>query len=103
MVSRFRMAVSQVEVVTPPASMPALPVARSMWKPEPDLASAAEAWILAGGSHHSCHSRAVTVEHIEDYARILGVELVVIDAATDARQLAKELLWNDAAYRLMQP
>jgi L-arabinose isomerase len=103
MVSRFRMAVAQVEVVTPPASMPALPVARSMWKPEPDLASAAEAWILAGGSHHSCHSRAVTVEHIEDYARILGVELVVIDAATDARQLAKELLWNDAAYRLMQP
>ncbi len=74
-----------------------------MWKPEPDLASAAEAWILAGGSHHSCHSRAVTVEHIEDYARILGVELVVIDAGTDARQLAKELLWNDAAYRLTQP
>jgi L-arabinose isomerase len=98
---RFRMTVAQVEVVTPPASTPALPVARSIWRPEPDLPRAAEAWILAGGSHHSCHSRALKVEHLEDLAMILGVELVTIDAETDLRQLEKELFWNDAAHRLL--
>jgi L-arabinose isomerase len=98
---RFRMTVAQVEVVAPPASTPALPVARSIWRPEPDLPRAAEAWILAGGSHHSCHSRALKVEHLEDLAMILGVELVTIDAETDLRQLEKELFWNDAAHRLL--
>jgi L-arabinose isomerase len=99
---RFRMTVAQVEVVAPPASSPELPVARSVWRPEPDLARAAEAWILAGGSHHAGHSRALTVEHLEDFARILGVELVTIDSRTDFRELEKELFWNDAAHRLMQ-
>jgi L-arabinose isomerase len=100
--NRFRMTVARVEVVAPPASTPALPVARSVWKPEPDLGGAAEAWILAGGSHHSGHSRALKVEHLEDLALILGVELVTIDAITDLRELQKELFWNDAAHRLMQ-
>lgn len=99
---RFRMTVAEVEVVSPPESTPELPVARSVWRPEPDLARAAEAWILAGGSHHSGHSRALKVEHFEDLARMLGVELITIDARTDIRDLEKELLWNDAAHRLMQ-
>lgn len=99
---RFRMTVAEVEVVVPPESTPALPVARSVWRPEPDLARAAEAWILSGGSHHSGHSRAVTTEHLSDFARILGVELVTIDSGTDLRELEKELLWNDAAYRLLR-
>jgi L-arabinose isomerase len=99
--NRFRMTVAEVEVVVPPESSPALPVARSVWKPEPDLPRAAEAWILAGGSHHCGHSRALTVEHIEDFARIIGVELVTIDAGTELGRLEKELFWNDAAYRLM--
>lgn len=97
---RFRMTVARVEVVAPPANIPALPVARAIWRPEPDLARAAEAWILAGGSHHSGHSSAVRVNHLEDWARILGVELVTIDASTDLRELEKELLWNDVAHRL---
>ena len=101
--NRFRMTAAVVEVVDPPADMPNLPVARSLWRPAPDLPRAAEAWILAGGSHHSCHSRALTVEHIEDYARIVGVELITIDEATNLRELEKELLWNDAAYRLQSP
>jgi L-arabinose isomerase len=98
---RFRMTTAVVEVVEPPADMPNLPVARSLWRPEPDLPRAAEAWILAGGSHHSCHSQALTTEHIRDYARIVGVELVTIDNSTDLEELESELLWNDAAYRLL--
>jgi L-arabinose isomerase len=98
---RFRMTTAKVEVVEAPADMPNLPVARALWKPEPDLARAAEAWILAGGSHHSSHSRALTTEHLEDFARIVGVEMITIDADTVMGELEKELLWNDAAYRLM--
>jgi L-arabinose isomerase len=101
--SRFRITVAKVNVVDPPAAMPMLPVARSVWEPEPDLARAAEAWILAGGSHHSSHSRALTVEHLEDFARIVGVEMITIDAETDFRELEKELFWNDVAYRVMSP
>ena len=41
------------------------------------------------------------MEHIEDFARIIGVELVTIDAGTELGRLEKELFWNDAAYRLM--
>jgi L-arabinose isomerase len=99
--NRFRITVAKVNVVDPPQSMPNLPVARSVWEPEPDLGRAAEAWILTGASHHSGHSRALTVEHLEDFARIVGVEMVTIDASTDINQLEKELLWNDAAHRLM--
>jgi len=98
--NRFRMTVAVVDVVEPSATMPRLPVARSLWRARPDLSTAAEAWLLAGGSHHSGHSRALTVEHIEDYARIVGVELVVIDESCDLRALDRELRWNDAAYRL---
>jgi L-arabinose isomerase len=99
--NRFRLTAAVVEVVDPPADMPNLPVARSLWKPKPDLPTAAEAWILAGGSHHSCHSRALAIEHIEDFARIVGVELITIDDSTELRDLEKELLWNDTAYRLL--
>jgi len=100
---RFRMVAAVVDVVDPPAAMPHLPVARSLWKPRPDLATAAEAWILAGGSHHSGHSRALSVEHIEDYARIVGVELIIIDEGCNVRSLEQELRWNDAAFRLAVP
>lgn len=100
---RFRMMVAVVDVVDPPVAMPRLPVARSLWKPRPDLSTAAEAWILAGGSHHSGHSRALTVEHIEDFARIIGVELIVIDERCEVRTLESELRWNDAAFRLAFP
>jgi L-arabinose isomerase len=40
------------------------------------------------------------VDHLQDWARILGVELVTIDASTDLRELEKELRWNDVAHRL---
>jgi len=98
---RFRMTVAVVDVVAPPEALPRLPVARSLWRSRPDLATAAEAWILAGASHHSGHSRALTVEHMEDFGRNLGVELVIIDESCDLRGLERELRWNDAAYRLL--
>src|ERR1019366_4320618 len=46
---RFRLLVNEVEVISPPQPLPKLPIARAVWKPRPDFATAAEAWLLAGG------------------------------------------------------
>lgn len=96
---RFRMTVCAVDVVEPPEPLPNLPVARSLWRPRPDLQTAATAWIMAGGSHHSGHSSALAVDHVADYARILGVELITIDDDCELGSLEKELRWNEAAFR----
>jgi L-arabinose isomerase len=94
----MRMIVNEVDVV-PPEPMPRLPVARAVWIPRPDLQRACEAWIQAGGAHHTAFSRAVTFEHLEDFAAMAGVELVRIGAGTELRALRNELRWNDVAYR----
>jgi L-arabinose isomerase len=93
---RFRMVLSEVDVVAPEQPMPKLPVARAMWKPRPDLKTAAAAWIQAGGSHHPTFSQALTTEHWEDLAEIWGVEFVVIDEQTRLRDFKNLLRWNDA-------
>ena len=42
--------------------MPELPVATAFWTPKPDLYKGAEAWILAGGAHHTAFSYDLSVE-----------------------------------------
>ena len=54
--------------------LPKLPVARALWMPEPDLKTAAAAWIYAGGAHHTGFSQALTAEHLEDFAEMAGIE-----------------------------
>ena len=98
--SRFRMIVNEVDVLAPDAPMPKLPVARAMWSPRPDLSTAAGAWILAGGAHHTAFSQAVTSEHLEDFAEMAGMEMLVIGRQTQIRQFKNELRWNDAYYHL---
>ena len=51
---------------------------------ETGLKIAAAAWIYAGGAHHTGFSQALTTEHIEDFAEIAGIELLRIDADTEA-------------------
>lgn len=91
--NRFRMIVNEVEVVEIP-NLPKLPVARVLWIPKPDLDVAAGAWILAGGAHHTAFSMAVTTEHMEDFAAMAGVEMVVINDHTCINEFRKELRWN---------
>ncbi|MBA4106153.1 MAG: L-arabinose isomerase [Pirellula sp.] len=93
---RFRMVLSEVDVFAPEQPMEKLPVARAMWKPRPDLKTAAAAWIQAGGSHHPTFSQALTTEHWEDLAEMWGVEFVVIDGDTRLRDFKNILRWNDA-------
>ena len=100
--NRFRLIVNEVEAVEPMGELPKLPVARVLWEAKPDLETAATAWILAGGAHHTVYSQAVTTEFIEDFAEIAGVELVVIDKNTTVRQFKDQLNANDAYYHLFQ-
>jgi L-arabinose isomerase len=92
---RFRMVVNEVDVVPPPEPLPRLPVARAVWRPRPDLKTAAAAWILAGGAHHTGFSQALTVRHLEDFADIAGAELLCIDATTTLAQVKHTLRWNE--------
>ncbi|MFT3740086.1 MAG: L-arabinose isomerase [Breznakibacter sp.] len=97
--NRFRMIVNEVEV-TEPRALPKLPVACALWKPMPDLEVGAGAWILAGGTHHSSFSFAVTTEMLEDYAEIADVELLIIDKDTTIRQFRQDLRNNEVYYML---
>ncbi len=99
--AHFRMIVNRVNVVAPAQALPKLPVARALWIPEPDLKTAAAAWILAGGAHHTGFSRALTAQHLEDFAEMAGIEFLLIDDATKIRDFKKELRWNDLYYLLM--
>ncbi len=98
--NRFRLIVNAVDVVPPDAALPKLPTARAVWVPRPSLKIAAAAWIHAGGAHHTAFSQALTPEHLEDYAGMAGIELVLIDGGTTIRQLEKELRWNEVYYHV---
>ena len=100
--NRFRLIVNEVEAVDPLADLPKLPVARVLWDPKPSLDVAATAWIYAGGAHHTVYSQALTTEHMEDFADIFGIELLVIDADTKLRDFKDRLHANEAYYHMFQ-
>jgi L-arabinose isomerase len=97
---RFRMLANEIDIVPPDEPLPRLPVARAMWKPKPELSTAAEAWLLAGGPHHTVLTSALGIEPVADLAEIAGIELVVIDERTQISDFKQELRWNQAYYRL---
>jgi L-arabinose isomerase len=98
--NRFRMVVNEVDVVAADVALPKLPVARALWIPRPDLKTAAAAWILAGGAHHTGFSQSITSEHLEDFAEIARIEFLKIDRETKLSDFKKELRWNEACYFL---
>jgi L-arabinose isomerase len=97
---RFRLVLDEIDIVTPPQEMPRLPVARAVWQPRPGLPVAAEAWLLAGGPHHTSLSTALTRSHLEDFAEMAGIELVAIGEGTTVSDIKKELRWNQAYHQL---
>ncbi|HOD80543.1 MAG TPA: L-arabinose isomerase [Phycisphaerae bacterium] len=95
---RFRLLMNEVDAVEADRPMPALPVARALWTPRPDLPTAAAAWIYSGGAHHTAFSQAVTGEMIEDLAEMSGLEYVPITATTSISDVRNQLRWNEAYY-----
>ncbi len=96
---RFRLIINDVDCKKTEKPMPKLPVATAYWTPRPNLQTGAEAWILAGGAHHTAFSYDLTSEQMGDWAAAMGIEAVYIDKDTTIRQFKNELLWNSVAYR----
>ncbi|KIQ66342.1 arabinose isomerase [Kitasatospora griseola] len=99
---RFRLVANEIDVVAPIEPLPNLPVARAVWQPRPDLRTSTEAWLTAGGPHHTVLTSALDNDHLDDLAEMLKVELVLIDQDTTMRRFTRELRWNQAYHRLAQ-
>lgn len=97
---RFRLILQDIECITPEKKMPNLPVARVMWRPEPDLLTGAKCWIQAGGAHHTVLSTAVTAQMMKDWADIMEIECVHITADTKFEDWKQLLFLNDAVWML---
>ena len=97
--NRFRLIINEVDCKHTEKSMPELPVASAFWTPRPDLTTGAEAWILAGGAHHTAFSYDLTAEQMGDWANAMGIEAVYIDNDTTIRSFKNELKWNSVYYR----
>ncbi|MCD8166124.1 MAG: L-arabinose isomerase [Bacteroides sp.] len=97
--NRFRMIVNKVDCIKS-KELPKLPVASALWIPQPNFEVGAAAWIMAGGTHHSSFSYDLTLEYLEDYAEIAGIEMVVIDNHTTLSEFKKELRMNEVYYML---
>lgn len=98
--SRMRLICKDIECVKPIYPMPNLPVARVMWRPMPDLLTGTEAWIIAGGAHHTALSYDVTAEQMADWARMMDIEFVHITKDTTIQGLEHDLFLSDLAWKL---
>lgn len=97
---RLRLICQDIECIKPIYEMPNLPVARVMWKAMPDLLTGLEAWITAGGAHHTVLSYDVSAEQMADWARMLDIEFVHITKDTTVSALEQQLFLNDLARKI---
>ena len=95
---RFRLIINSVDCKKVEKPMPKLPVATAFWTPQPDFATGCEAWILAGGAHHTAFSYDVTAEQMGDWAAAMGIEAVYIDNNTNIRDFKKDLMLGNVVF-----
>ncbi|WP_341226714.1 L-arabinose isomerase [uncultured Arcticibacterium sp.] len=74
----FRLIVNLVQGLEVTEKFPKLPTARVMWRPEPSMKEGLKQWLEAGGAHHTVYSQNLSLEYMEDFARMFDLELVVI-------------------------
>ncbi|MGN0299031.1 MAG: L-arabinose isomerase [Lachnospiraceae bacterium] len=97
--NRFRLIINEVECKKVEKPMPKLPVATAYWVPKPDFKTGLQAWILAGGAHHTAFSYDLTAEQMGDWAAAMGIEAVYIDKDTTIRNLKRDLMLGEVVYR----
>ena len=97
--NRFRLIINDVECRKTEKPMPKLPVATNYWCPKPDLYTGAEAWILAGGAHHTAFTYDLTAAEIGDWAEMMGIEAVFIDENTTIPGFKRDLKLGEVFYR----
>ena len=96
---RFRLIINSVECRKTDEPMPNLPVATNFWTPYPDLYTGAEAWILAGGAHHTAFTYDLDPQQMGDWAEAMGIEAVFIDEHTTIPAFKKDLKLGEVFYR----
>lgn len=97
--NRFRLIINAVDCKKTEKPMPKLPVGTAFWTPQPNLEVGAEAWILAGGAHHTAFTYDLTVDQMVAWADYMGIESIVIDENTNIRDFKKELKLNSVYYK----
>lgn len=97
---RMRLVVADIEVVEPIGNMPKLPVARLMWKLLPNFEVGSEAWIYAGGAHHSVLSFTLNADILRDFAEMADIEFVHIGKETDIVNFKADLMQADILRKL---
>ncbi len=97
---RLRLICQDITCVKPIYDMPNLPVARVMWRAMPDLLTGAEAWITAGGAHHTVLTYDITAEQMADWANMMDIEFVHITKDTTIETLRQALFLADLAWKL---
>ncbi|MBE6756606.1 MAG: L-arabinose isomerase [Ruminococcaceae bacterium] len=96
--TRFRLIISTVNCRKTEQEMPNLPVATAFWTPEPDFYTGVEAWLVAGGAHHTAFTYDMTAEQLGAWGEAMGIEVVYIDEKTDICTLKQNLMLGKAIY-----
>lgn len=97
--NRFRLIIQDVDCKIPEQDFPKLPTAINFWTPQPDFYTGTEAWLLAGGAHHTAFSYDLTAEQMGDWAAAMGIEAVYIDKNTNIRDFKRDLMLGNVVYR----
>lgn len=97
--NRFRLIINDVECKKVERPMPKLLVATNFWTSKPDMYTGAEAWILAGGAHHTAFTYDLTAEQMGDWAAAMGIEAVYIDKDTKIRDFKRDLMLGEVFYK----
>jgi L-arabinose isomerase len=74
----FKLLINEVTAFEPTEEAPNLPVARVLWNVLPNFQDGVKAWIENGGGHHTVVSLNLTTDQIVTYAKLVGLEYVVI-------------------------
>ncbi len=97
--NRFRLIIQDVECKKVEKELPKLPTAINFWTPQPDFYTGTEAWLLAGGAHHTAFSYDLTADQMGDWALAMGIEPVFIDKNTNIRDFKRDLMLGEVYYR----
>ena len=97
--NRFRLIINDVECKKTEKPMPKLPTATAYWTPQPDLKTSAEAWMMAGGAHHTAFTYDLTAEQMGEWANAMGIEVVYINNSTTIPRFRQDLMLGEVYYR----
>ncbi|MCH3965392.1 MAG: L-arabinose isomerase [Clostridium sp.] len=88
--THYRLLINEINAVEPAEDTPNLPVAKLVWKPEPNFSDGVKSWIYAGGGHHTVVTLSLSAEQIYDWSRMVNLETVIIDHNTKLRDIINQ-------------